>query len=311
MVWILWIPFYALNRLELSSSVKGSGCNTFGRLVANMRDMSITTKSSNFDDAQLDSIALDASFEHLFESLLESLRDAVDREPDSLGMTFETTVLLIYTLLECNTSFRGYVFAFTEIDHLILPLLECLNRICRNQLDINSLPTSSASLYVVVIILLIFSADPFFVEIAFLHIIYDDAAGAQRDNGSPSKSTGYRPPMESSDRISWYRKVNAPNTTRRSSSGPFRSKSEHIPCPISLGNLLFVVMVDLFQYNVVNLRDSYLHQNCLAILSNLAPFCVNMHFYGAKIFVNLTKSFIRRINQKLTVYTFSCFALCV
>ncbi len=39
---------------------------------------------------------------------------------------------------------------------------------------------------------------------------------------------------------------------------------------ISLGGLLILVVIRTIQYNIVRMRDKYLHTNCLAALANMS-----------------------------------------
>ena len=48
---------------------------------------------------------------------------------------------------------------------------------------------------------------------------------------------------------------------------------------ISLGGLLIVVLVRTIQYNLVRLRDQYLHTNCLAALANMSAQFNALHPY--------------------------------
>ena len=55
----------------------------------------------------------------------------------------------------------------------------------------------------------------------------------------------------------------------------------------SLESLLVVVIVRVIQNNLSKLRDPYLHNNCLAILSNCAPYFVSISGYAAMRLVNV------------------------
>lgn len=56
---------------------------------------------------------------------------------------------------------------------------------------------------------------------------------------------------------------------------------------ISLDSLLLIVIVRVIQNNLSKLRDPFLHNNCLAILSNCAPYIVDISGYAAMRLVNI------------------------
>mmetsp|Transcript_5021 Transcript_5021/g.7791 ORF Transcript_5021/g.7791 Transcript_5021/m.7791 type:complete len:774 (+) Transcript_5021:56-2377(+) len=62
---------------------------------------------------------------------------------------------------------------------------------------------------------------------------------------------------------------------------------ERILQNVSLGSLAVIVFVRTIQYNLVKLRDTYLHTNCLAALANMAPHFHNLHSYAAQRLVAL------------------------
>ncbi|KAM7485293.1 hypothetical protein LguiA_001302 [Lonicera macranthoides] len=74
---------------------------------------------------------------------------------DTLGMCLsdESAVLLLYLLLHGNSAFREYVLVRTDLDTLLMPLLETLYDAARR---------TSNQIYMVLIILLILSQDPSF-----------------------------------------------------------------------------------------------------------------------------------------------------
>ncbi|KAL9657631.1 hypothetical protein ABK040_012710 [Willaertia magna] len=58
---------------------------------------------------------------------------------------------------------------------------------------------------------------------------------------------------------------------------------------IRLASLLVVVLISLVQYNISHQKDLYLNKFCLAIISNLGPYFMNIHTYTAQRLVVLTR----------------------
>ncbi|CAI0559395.1 unnamed protein product [Linum tenue] len=134
----------------------------------NLADESITDRS---DDSGI-SDSLSKSFvENPYCKALENMRDidhieknahnpSVVRLPfaslfDTLGMclTGETAALLLYSLLHGNSDFLEYVLVRTDVDTLLMPILETLYNTSRR---------SSNHIYILLIILLILSQDSSF-----------------------------------------------------------------------------------------------------------------------------------------------------
>merc|ERR1712228_210096 len=277
-------------------------------------------------------LLLNRSFQSLFECLLQALTKSVDdqtafnldtyilSEPYGCdgNVSFSTALLSLYTLLANNRLFREYVFAYTEIDKLILSLMHYLNHVCYEQIDLQ-ISSHCHTVYLILIILLIFCADIDFLNLINTQIIYGEEEEDTFDTHSYRSSSGnlYHSNTESMEMIAWYRKVRVikinsikntkANINRSESVGSSfmnvtNIKTEHIEAPISLGSFVLTWVMDLFQNNLVNFRDSYINSNCLAILSNLAPLCVNLHRYPSNKLINFTNSFIKRINKKLSFY---------
>ncbi|XP_023348059.1 dymeclin isoform X3 [Eurytemora carolleeae] len=120
----------------------------------------------------------------------------------------EPTLLLYLLLLKCS-SFRNYVFAATDIDQLVLPILQTIHGCVLR--------------------------------------------GAQ---------------------IGWY--------TERSCTD------------LSLGGLVILVVIRTIQYNMLKMRDKYLHTNCLAALANMSAHCTNLHPYVAQRIVSLFETLARK-----------------
>lgn len=56
---------------------------------------------------------------------------------------------------------------------------------------------------------------------------------------------------------------------------------------ISLGGLLVLVVIRTIQYNMLKMRDKYLHTNCLAALANMSSQFRSLHPYVAQRLVSL------------------------
>lgn len=70
---------------------------------------------------------------------------------------------------------------------------------------------------------------------------------------------------------------------------------------ISLGGLLILVVIRTIQYNMLKMRDKYLHTNCLAALANMSGQFRSLHPYVAQrlvsLFETLAKKHLRLDNQ--------------
>lgn len=152
---------------------------------------------------------------------------------DTLGLCLkeESSVLLLYSLVHGNPAFLEYVLVRTDIDTLLMPLLEMLYDAPRK---------TSKQIYMLLIILLILSQDASFN--ASIHKLLLPA-------------------------VPWYK--------------------ERLLNQASLGSLMVVILIRTVKYNLSKLRDVYLHTNCLAILSNMAPHVHRLNAYAAQRLVSL------------------------
>ncbi|XP_060534905.1 dymeclin isoform X2 [Cylas formicarius] len=68
---------------------------------------------------------------------------------------------------------------------------------------------------------------------------------------------------------------------------------------ISLGGLLILVIIRTIQYNMLKMRDKYLHTNCLAALANMSSQFRDLHPYVSQRFVSLFETLAKKY-QKLS-----------
>jgi hypothetical protein len=117
-----------------------SSDNTFSKALANARDV-------EFDRSDVEGNAHPAGphvripFASLFDTLGMFLAD-------------EGAVLLLYSLLQGNSDFKEYVLVRTDLDTLLMPILETLYNASKR--------TSSNQIYMMLIVLLILSQDSSF-----------------------------------------------------------------------------------------------------------------------------------------------------
>merc|ERR1719318_818300 len=160
----------------------------------------------------------------------------------TLANTLHTdeATLLLYLLLHRNPGFRNFVLAATDVDQLVIPILQTLYRApeCNNH-----------HIYMSLIILLILSEDELFNQTVHGCILR-------------------------SQQVSWYTE---------------RQVSE-----LSLGGLLILVVIRTIQYNMLKMRDKYLHTNCLAALANMSSQFRNLHPYAAQRIVSLFETLARK-----------------
>lgn len=63
---------------------------------------------------------------------------------------------------------------------------------------------------------------------------------------------------------------------------------------ISLGGLLILVVIRTIQYNMLRMRDKYLHTNCLAALANMSGQFRSLHPYVAQRLVSLFETLAKK-----------------
>ncbi len=63
---------------------------------------------------------------------------------------------------------------------------------------------------------------------------------------------------------------------------------------ISLGGLLILVVIRTIQYNMLKMRDKYLHTNCLAALANMSGQFKNLHPYVSQRIVSMFEALARK-----------------
>merc|ERR1740131_154373 len=70
--------------------------------------------------------------------------------------------------------------------------------------------------------------------------------------------------------------------------------TERAVSQLSLGGLLILVVIRTIQYNMLKMRDKYLHTNCLAALANMSSQFRNLHPYVAQRIVSLFETLARK-----------------
>ncbi|XP_033210069.1 dymeclin isoform X2 [Belonocnema kinseyi] len=63
---------------------------------------------------------------------------------------------------------------------------------------------------------------------------------------------------------------------------------------ISLGGLLILVVIRTIQYNMLKMRDKYLHTNCLAALANMSGQFRNLHPYVSQRLISLFETLAKK-----------------
>ena len=63
---------------------------------------------------------------------------------------------------------------------------------------------------------------------------------------------------------------------------------------VSLGGLLILVVIRTIQYNMLKMRDKYLHTNCLAALANMSGQFKNLHPYVSQRIVSMFEALARK-----------------
>jgi hypothetical protein len=70
--------------------------------------------------------------------------------------------------------------------------------------------------------------------------------------------------------------------------------TERAVTDLSLGGLLTLVVIRTIQYNMLKMRDKYLHTNCLAALANMSCQFRGLHPYVAQRIVSLFETLARK-----------------
>lgn len=73
--------------------------------------------------------------------------------------------------------------------------------------------------------------------------------------------------------------------------------TERVLTDVSLGGLLVLVVIRTIQYNMLKMRDKYLHTNCLAALANMSSQFRNLHPYVSQRLVSLFETLARRFQR--------------
>jgi hypothetical protein len=84
---------------------------------------------------------------------------------------------------------------------------------------------------------------------------------------------------------------------------------------ISLGSLIFTVLLRAAQKNLVGAKDVYLHSNALAALANFAPFAVNLTSHATNRLVAVLETGYKRLKwlsgSRVRFTPFSCLLVCI
>ncbi|XP_021741190.1 dymeclin-like isoform X1 [Chenopodium quinoa] len=162
---------------------------------------------------------------------------------DTLGMCLadEAAILLLYSLVHGNADFLEYVLVRTDLDTLLMPILEILY---------NAPQRTSNQIYMLLIILLILSQDSTF-------------------NASVHKLM--------LPNVPWYKERRLNYT--------------------SIGSLMVIILIRTVKYNLCRLQDVYLHTNCLAALTNMAPHVHRLDAYASQRLVSLFHMLSRKYTK--------------
>ncbi|XP_015378746.1 PREDICTED: dymeclin-like [Diuraphis noxia] len=160
----------------------------------------------------------------------------------------EEKTLLLYHLIHCNSSFKSFLLARTDIEVVLIPLLRTIY---------NTQSSRFQHMYMALIVLLILTEDQLFNKTVHSIIL----KGA-----------------------TWYQ--------------------ERVLSEISLGGLIILVTTRTAQYNLLKMRDKYLHINCFAALANMSSQFNQLHPYVCQrmlsLYEVLSKTFLRCPNQDMS-----------
>src|ERR1700743_642356 len=63
---------------------------------------------------------------------------------------------------------------------------------------------------------------------------------------------------------------------------------------ITLGGLIILVIIRTIQYNILKMRDKYLHTNCLAALANMSSKFRSLHPYVSQRLISVFETLAKR-----------------
>lgn len=66
---------------------------------------------------------------------------------------------------------------------------------------------------------------------------------------------------------------------------------------ISLGGLLILIVIRTIQYNMLKMRDKYLHTNCLAALANMSSQFRDLHPYVSQRLISLYETLAKKYHK--------------
>lgn len=139
----------------------------------------------------------------------------------------------------------------------VIPILQTLY---------NAPQSTSYHIYMSLIILLILSEDEGFNK--NVHEIVSGQKCVKKE------SHNEHPPLQMLKKIHWY--------------------TERTISEISLGGLHILVVIRTIQYNMLKMRDKYLHVNCLAALANMSSQFRFLHPYVAQRLVSLFETLAKK-----------------
>lgn len=192
------------------------------------------SSSSSADEVEEFGIGAKGQKGHSFVSIYQSLVQRVCED---------STLILLYMLLQINQEFRGFLASRADLDRLVLPLMQDLYRAHEQ---------TRARVYIIMIILTILSCDEHFIQTTEAVVI---------------------------DTPSWFK--------------------EKFLRQLPLPEFIALVILRTSYLNLKVIKDSYLQENCMACLGNLASQLTNLSFYTSKRFIFTAQLFVQRYQSLL------------
>ena len=90
--------------------------------------------------------------------------------------------------------------------------------------------------------------------------------------------------------------IDAKESRKFTKSGHSRY-TERVLSEVSLGGLLILVVIRTIQYNMLKMRDKYLHTNCLAALANMSGQFKNLHPYVSQRIVSMFEALSKKYSR--------------
>lgn len=213
-------------------------------------------------------------------------------------VTIDQATLLLYLLLHRNQQFYQFAMAQENLQQMVIPILQTLY---------NAPDSTSHHIYMTLIVLLILSEDD-----GFNKSVHQIVSNNENSHDSlvfvifASYILHVKKPMRCTIQSIWLSKkrkkivLNSSKFQKINLSFQLQILknihwyTERSISELSLGGLLILVVIRTIQYNMLKMRDKYLHTNCLAALANMSGQFRHLHPYVSQRLVSLFETLAKK-----------------